>query len=502
MTINSTLYHQRTSYQRNRIPGHFLDWENRPSVYKTYSQRESIPLRTDIPFPKERLSSLLSDQTPKKRLPLLGMDDLSRLFLLAYSFTGRAQYGGEVFYYRSVASAGALYPNELYMAAHGVDGLDRGLYHYSIGQNALFPIRREDLLAPIVEATLPTTEHTPLATFFVSAIFFRSAWKYRERAYRYHLLDTGHLIENLTLALKALRLPWTLSYDFDDHRANQILGLDEAKEVCMAVCHLLGAEPLAQPKEKEVAALPEPFRRESRVSAKEIDYPLIREMHQAGNGLERSSRQEPDARSELGVAPNAWLGIKPLGSWPEIVSYADAVLRRRSKRNFVKKPLPADALSALLESFCTLDSDSGQKVQADFKSICIGFLAGCVEGIEPGFYLLDSSSRRFGMVRAGSYTEEMARVCLDQAWLGHAAVHFLFMTNLQTLDRCWGARGYRYAMMTAGRMGERLYLSATAMGFGCCGIGALYDEEAAQLLGLQGASRLLYLVAVGAVKAL
>jgi len=57
-------------------------------------------------------------------------------------------------------------------------------------------------------------------------------------------------------------------------------------------------------------------------------------------------------------------------------------------------------------------------------------------------------------------------------------------------------------MMTAGRMGERLYLSATAMGFGCCGIGALYDEEAAQLLGLQGASRLLYLVAVGAVKAL
>ena len=49
-------------------------------------------------------------------------------------------------------------------------------------------------------------------------------------------------------------------------------------------------------------------------------------------------------------------------------------------------------------------------------------------------------------------------------------------------------------------MGQRLYVAATAMGLGCCGIGALYDGEAAALLGLNEASVLLYLVAVGAVK--
>ena len=75
------------------------------------------------------------------------------------------------------------------------------------------------------------------------------------------------------------------------------------------------------------------------------------------------------------------------------------------------------------------------------------------------------------------------------------------MTNLQTLDQTWGARGYRYAMMAAGRMGERLYLAAEAMGLGACGIGALYDYEAAEALGLNNESRLLYLVAVGTVKA-
>ncbi len=96
----------------------------------------------------------------------------------------------------------------------------------------------------------------------------------------------------------------------------------------------------------------------------------------------------------------------------------------------------------------------------------------------------------------------MAHVCLDQAWLANAAVHFVFMTNLHTLDRVWGARGYRYAMMTAGMMGERLYLVAEAMGLGCCGIGAFYDSEAAEILNLNTESRLLYLVAVGVVKGL
>ena len=79
-------------------------------------------------------------------------------------------------------------------------------------------------------------------------------------------------------------------------------------------------------------------------------------------------------------------------------------------------------------------------------------------------------------------------------------MHVLFFANLEILERCWGSRGYRYAMLTAGRLGERLYVAATAMGIGCCGIGAFYDGEAAVSLGLNDHSRLLYLVALGPVK--
>jgi nitroreductase len=55
-------------------------------------------------------------------------------------------------------------------------------------------------------------------------------------------------------------------------------------------------------------------------------------------------------------------------------------------------------------------------------------------------------------------------------------------------------------MLTAGRLGQRIYLSAAAMRLGCCGIGAFYDDEAARMLGLNDQSHLLYLVAVGPLR--
>jgi SagB-type dehydrogenase family enzyme len=105
-----------------------------------------------------------------------------------------------------------------------------------------------------------------------------------------------------------------------------------------------------------------------------------------------------------------------------------------------------------------------------------------------------------GRLKAGFFTEAMAGVCLDQGWLANAALHFLFLADLERLDERFGPRGYRYAMMTAGRLGERLYLLATAMGLGCCGIGAFYDGEARQLLRLKETEKLLYLVGLGPIK--
>ena len=59
MTLVARQYHHLTSYQRDKIPSHFLDWENQPSTFKTYPDVEFIPLPRDIQIEDESLSGVL-----------------------------------------------------------------------------------------------------------------------------------------------------------------------------------------------------------------------------------------------------------------------------------------------------------------------------------------------------------------------------------------------------------------------------------------------------------
>jgi SagB-type dehydrogenase family enzyme len=457
-------------------------------------------LPSELSLPEEKLSALVKSQQVQEKVEEIDAEALSLILRLAHTLTAKARSAGGDYYFRSVASAGALYPTELYMATHSLRGLDDGLYHFAIHRHCLYPLRAQDVSSHVVRFTQTPDNRVPHLSFLLTAIFFRSAWKYRDRSYRYHLLDTGHLVENVVLALKALRLPEHVSYALDDGSVNQLLGLDETKEVCLAVVHVLGNDIMSEITEAKIAELPGEMRRASQVAAKEMDYAAVREFHQASASHISESGQKPEMFDELGVVPETWTKAPVPSVWPEIMNYSETLFQRRSRRNFVKEPLSKDRIGSLIDSICSEDMTHSSQGEDYRATLSIGLLAGHVEGMEPGFYLLDTKKASLGLVTSGDFRESMAHICLDQQWLANAAAHFLFLTNLELMDLTWGARGYRYAMLTAGRMGQRLYMVATAMGMGCCGIGALYDGEAAERLSLNEASRLLYLVAVGPVK--
>jgi SagB-type dehydrogenase family enzyme len=456
----------------------------------------------DVPLPERSLWSVFSQQGLNAPNVDLDLRKLSQILLLTYTFTAKARYPDGDFYFRSAASAGALYPTEIYLASNCVKGLKDGLYHFAIQHHGLIPLRNRNLSSYLLEVTKAERTETPLVSFLLSAIFFRSAWKYRTRSYRYHLLDTGHVIENLALALKALSLPFHLRYDFDDERVNHLLGFDTTKEVALAVIHVPGSDAAPVKTAEPLASLSHETMSASRVSQKEDDYPAVLEIHGAGMRIAPPTAVPLEMSSHLGLTVPTWGEIEEPSGGFEVMGYPEALLRRRSKRNFIKEPLPRPSMDALLMALCAPDFPAGTGESSPEQSLSAGFLAAHVEGMEPGFYLLDLVKSSFGRVKPGAFTEAMARICLDQAWLAYAGVHFLFLANLDILGRAQGPRGYRYAMMIAGRLGERLYVAATSMGLGCCGIGALYDGEAADLLGLNNTSRLLYLVAVGRLRRL
>lgn len=499
METSGLAYHEATRYDRSRMSGHFLDWEHQPSIYKSYPGIRPLELPCgEACFPDVRLSRLLKDPDAIPSVRHVDLRLLSCIFRLTYSLTAKARHAGGDSCYRSVASAGALYPAEVYVAASGIAGLKDGLYHFSVARHGLSLLRpgrfpssgkaKDDLL----------DRGHPLLTFFVTVIFFRSAWKYRERSYRYHLLDAGHLAENLILALKAVGLSGVLELDFDDGAVNRLLGVDVEREACLALCRTSQTPAFTAQAVQETAEVDDAVLGASRVSGREISYPAIQAIHRAGVPAASARSLEGPMVSLVGPVPKEWRPLTGIDTRPETVGYAQAVLGRRSRRNFVTRPLRHGCMAGLLDGLCRRGGEVPERgAEAGESAIAVGFLVGHAEGWKPGFYLLDRESRACGLVEAGWLIDRMARICLDQMWAGRAQLHVVFLSNLQAVDRVWGPRGYRYAMMTAGRLGERLYLTATAMGIGCCGIGAFYDEEAALLLRLNPQSRLLYLAAIG-----
>ncbi|MBW1829485.1 MAG: SagB/ThcOx family dehydrogenase [Deltaproteobacteria bacterium] len=503
MPFDSRQYHNLTSYQRDKIPSHFLDWENQPSTFKTYPDVEFIPLQRDIQIEDESLSDVLKCSQGESKTDVPSITDLSRILFLAYTLTRKAVHGGGYHYYRSVASAGALYPVEIYVATHDVRELQDGLYHFSIANHALIPLRNEDMTGFVADSLHETIEKRPSLICLFTSIFFRSAWKYRERAYRYHLLDTGHLIENLVIALKAQRFPFRLSYDFEDTKINHLLGLDETKEVCLAVCHVpLSRDFIKDLKKADLKELGDSFKSTSRVSNNEIEYPLIHNIHNAGLIQDLGSRGPFSEDDSVDIPGARTIEINAPDVWPEKTNCEGAFFKRKSSRNFIPEPISRNCLMSLLECLAVADSVDASVSKENQSPVTIGLLIGNAEGFLPGFYLTNKNNTSLRIVNEGLFTDLMAHICLDQKWMAHAAVHFLFITDLEKLDDLYGPRAYRYAMMNAGRLGERLYLAATAMGLGCCGIGAFYDNEAADLLALEKGSRLLYLLALGPVKSL
>ncbi|MFC1532196.1 SagB/ThcOx family dehydrogenase [Thermodesulfobacteriota bacterium] len=502
MIITASQYHKHTSYERDELGGHYLDWQNRPGLYKDYPGIEPIALPEKLSPIKKNLHSILKETDIDYIPRSINIEDLSLILRLTYSLTAKASHSGADFYYRSAASAGALYPTEIYAATHGIDGLDDGLYHYAIHRHGLSLIRNNDLSNYIAGLFIPPAKREPMITFFFTAIFFRSAWKYRDRSYRYHLLDTGHVVENLVLAFKALGLPLNLSYDFDDGLINHLLGLKEAKEVALAVARIPGSDFITDSDGPEIDELSEDFKNTSMVSGKEVDYPIIREIHQESEKTISKEDYGPEMINNLGLVVDTWEKLPDLSFRPEHMDYPQCVFNRRSSRNFIKEPIRKEYLFPLLDALCVDDIYCSGNGRKHSRALCVGFFINNIEGVSSGVYLLDNMKRRFGLINPGSFMDSMAHACLDQAWLGNAAVLFLFMNNLDILDGTWGPRGYRYAMMSAGRMGERLYITATSLGLGCCGIGAFYDGEAAELIGLNSEFRLLYLVATGRVKSL
>lgn len=157
----------------------------------------------------------------------IGLECVSDLAFYALGTPDRGQR-------RCVPSGGGLYPLELYVAAARVKGLPAGLYHYDPRSHVLCELRRADCLAPVREAVfIPEAVGNAAAVLILTAVFGRSKIKYGERAYRFALLEAGHVMQNICLSATALRLGVCPVGGFVDDELNDLLDVDGVEEAVL-----------------------------------------------------------------------------------------------------------------------------------------------------------------------------------------------------------------------------------------------------------------------------
>lgn len=161
----------------------------------------------------------------------LALGNLATLLHAGYGVTGAVRGTPQLL--RSTPSGGALYPLEVYVACHRVADLDLALYHYDPLRHGL------ELVRPLAAGL--GDEHTPYgatlaesaAVVAVTGMFWRSRFKYGARAYRFTLLEAGHVVQNMLLATAALRLAAVPVGGFYDRAVDDVLGIDGIHEATL-----------------------------------------------------------------------------------------------------------------------------------------------------------------------------------------------------------------------------------------------------------------------------
>ena len=501
------VYHQETKYFRSEImrDNRQLDWSAQPSPFKDIHSDRKVELVHYLPFPQNPFTGKPLDPLPDEEGgEVLGR--ISRLLYYTNGVTGMAQFAPEsIQYYRAAPSAGALYPTEIYIAVRDQHPLENGIYNFQVRDHSLVPLWDGNFWQEFKEYGKghESIDQAQILLIF-TAVFYRSSWRYQERAYRRILLDTGHILGNLNCyAFKEGFRVYPMS-GFFDSALNQLLFLEEEKEGTLMLVALPSVENISAHEIRRSSVYPSINRYEDPKSLKEG---LLFQLHQSsyiGKGSFDEGEAPDGKRLEEKYldAPKTPLKSFPLG-WEEGIE--KVIMTRRSTRVLSGQPFLMDELSNILTFAyepAVLRDESDPSVrgypQVFDPSLLESYIIinGVVE-MEPGVYYYAPASHELRLIRQGEYQQQTLEFCLGQELGGKAAVVVVHTSDLKSAVAKYGDRAYRYLHLDAGHIGQRLNLASIQLGLGASGIGGFFDDEVNNLLQLPPEQIIVYVTTLG-----
>ncbi len=195
---------------------------------------------------------------------------------------------------------------------------------------------------------------------------------------------------------------------------------------------------------------------------------------------------------------------------PDLAQSADlwqCLAGRRSERNTTPDPLSLGELSKLMWGTQGITARAGIHLLRTAPSAGALYpfetylYVDKVEKVPKGLYHFNVADFALECIKAGDFNQAFTAASLGQPAVRRAAVVIIWTAMMLRCMTKYRDRAMRYIPMDMGHVCQNVQLAATAMGFGSCPIGAFYDDDFNELLGVDGQEEtVLYLITVGKLK--
>lgn len=176
----------------------------------------------------------------------------------------------------------------------------------------------------------------------------------------------------------------------------------------------------------------------------------------------------------------------------EVSSLWSVLQLRRSKRNFIEKPITLEQLNLLLWGTQGITADLGDYQVRTTPSagalypIETYMMVNNVEGLEKGLYHLNVEDWVLEGILLDDLSDFAYEVTEEQEMTKKAAVNFIWTAVIDRTLYKYKERAYRYIFWDVGHVSQNMHIIATALGIGSCTMGHWYDKELNRFLGIDG----------------
>lgn len=560
-------YHQLSKHTLQSLysSNHRLNWNTQPDPFRVYHGCEKLILSRKIQTREIGIFALIKEMLLLQRLQgerhsriklnagteqdlVLEQDDYSKqndaprkeklteadpareqdamtfissllFFSMAISAWKQIRGTDERWALRVNPSSGNLHPTETHILVQGLDGIEDGAYHYRVDEHVLERRASGKVIDEIWKVISSDNKPPPPVMICLTSIFWREAWKYRDRAFRYCQLDLGHAAAAISLSSASFGWTTEIIAEFPDLAIVDFLELSNTDEKPMIFLPLYpisvtgeagASEPREQASTRDSAAdaklqfLGQP----NRISSSEIVYKSINEVYQAGILTEEEILSQKNLRQMLDNKGFAVRSMVEEASGSEIeainlaaVSYqppdnipAHTIVRTRRSAVEMDGALRislARLSRILIDSSRGFGSTYGRALAFDSCKpdvnevrffIHIILYVHRVDGIAPGVYYFNRQTLDLTCMNETNVQVFAKFSSCMQDIASDGVFSVSLVADMQSAMECFGERAYRYVHQEAGFIGHMFYLTAHALKIDATGIGCFIDDEINQSL--------------------